>query len=493
MKLALSTLAALVVATCAVLVTVLWGRAAPRSYRAHPVEQPNTDIAVAPDTIPAAPPDDPGEPASPPVFAVRPPKSPARVDTIGATPPTLPDRTLSGRVNQAIDRGVAYLRNVLKQMPEQANSASLVGLALLECDVSADDPQIVALAESLRRRDSGSLQTYELALHILFFDRLGKAQDEPLIRLLAGILRQNQFDNGTWSYRQAIRPSRQLNVPYWKAAANPTPEPSGDHSNTQFGALALWVAGRHGVGVQDNLARTDDHFRKDQNAAGIWGYRPGSDANHDSMTCAALMCLAMGHVLHQKDIYLREDPTLPKRQVIIARGFYALGQSFTRLIANSQGRLGGASSNGQIYFLWSLERLAVSYNIKTIAKIEWYPWAARLLVDSQRPDGSWQDAFPGAADTSFALLILKRSNRASDLAVMMRQTVNQKSLTLLPGVVELEPDRQAPPTPDLRKPLPAPDLRKALPAPAPRQALPAPDRRPAPELRDSDTRKAAPK
>ena len=47
---------------------------------------------------------------------------------------------------------------------------------------------------------------------------------------------------------------------------------AGDNSNTQFAALALWVARRHGLPVDLALQRAEAHFRRSQQADGGWSY-----------------------------------------------------------------------------------------------------------------------------------------------------------------------------------------------------------------------------
>ena len=73
-----------------------------------------------------------------------------------------------------------------------------------------------------------------------------------------------------------------------------------------------------------------------------------------------------------------------------------------------------------LYALWSCERVAVLYNLKTIGGKDWYGWAAEMLLANQHPDGHWQSGlYHGSAptiDTCFALLILKRSNLVQDLS-----------------------------------------------------------------------------
>ncbi len=113
------------------------------------------------------------------------------------------------RVDRAIDAGVAYLKRSQNQQGGWAGPwerhtvgyAALPGLTLLECGVPADDPVIRRVAEVVRR-DAPKLDfTYEIALSILFLNRLGDdAKDRELIQTLAVRLIAGQMKTGGWSY-----------------------------------------------------------------------------------------------------------------------------------------------------------------------------------------------------------------------------------------------------------------------------------------------------
>ncbi len=79
------------------------------------------------------------------------------------------------------------------------------------------------------------------------------------------------------------------------------------------------------------------------------------------------------------------------------------------------GSIFNADACGDLYFLWTLERVGVVYSIDRIDDKDWYDWGYPIVRDAQRPDGSWNDRFGPVVDTCFALLFLKRANIAKDL------------------------------------------------------------------------------
>src|SRR5262249_3233903 len=125
----------------------------------------------------------------------------------------------------------------------------------------------------------------------------------------------------------------------------------------------------------------------------------------------------------------------------------------------------------KLYFLWSLERVAVIFGLETIGSHQWYPWAAELLVRIQQGNGSWADPGPGPVPTCFALLILRRSNLAQDLfvgvpgmtpsqklaGVWREPLVREPSSPRKPLGVTMQPLDQKPPS--SRVPIAVPEFR----------------------------------
>ncbi len=94
------------------------------------------------------------------------------------------------------------------------------------------------------------------------------------------------------------------------------------------------------------------------------------------------------------------------------------------------GGLLGHDAWGDLYFCWSIERVAVICNLNKLGGKDWYAWGSELILSSQLPDGSWRERFPGVPDTCFALLFLKRANVAKDLTNTLRAAV--------PGLIRAE-------------------------------------------------------
>jgi hypothetical protein len=93
-------------------------------------------------------------------------------------------------------------------------------------------------------------------------------------------------------------------------------------------------------------------------------------------------------------------------------------------------RFGGGDHDANLYFLWTLERVGVLYNLETIGGKDWYVWGVGLVLEAQQKDGHWQVpariGAPPQVDTCFALLFLKRANLAKDLTKKLEFVIEAK-------------------------------------------------------------------
>jgi hypothetical protein len=250
-----------------------------------------------------------------------------------------------------------------------------------------------------------------------------------------------------------------------------------DNSTTQFGLLALWAGRRHGIPATRTGTLAFMRYHTSQNSDGSWGYPyvHGGGPASKTMINPGLLGLAVGHGL-VREMKLVDEPAVDE-DPRIHRAFLAL----SRNIEAPQDRIKDLPMPN-LYFLWSVERVAVLYKMHVIGDKDWYRAGAEALVANQDPEtGMWEKSeYPGGNDanaapinTSFALLFLKRANLAEDLSAYL--TFSPKNLN--DNVVKLMPKQVAAPPP----PKPEPKVEEkpvvvgeAKPAPAPTPVVTAP-------------------
>src|SRR5262249_18349417 len=77
---------------------------------------------------------------------------------------------------------------------------ALAGLALLEGGVPVNDQSLKNITEAVRDASFGQTKTYQIALCLMYLDRLGDSADVPIIQMLAVRLLAGQNSNGGWGY-----------------------------------------------------------------------------------------------------------------------------------------------------------------------------------------------------------------------------------------------------------------------------------------------------
>ncbi|MDB5307327.1 MAG: hypothetical protein JWO38_1529 [Gemmataceae bacterium] len=143
-----------------------------------------------------------GQPLAPPRPGAQP----------GVAKPAAPRPLTQEVIDETISRGVEYL-----QQTQNANGiwgegtigggghavgyTALVGIALLENGSSTSSPSIRRAAEVVRAGAPKLDGTYEVALAIMFLDRMRDKRDVPMIRMLASRLIGGQTPTGGWPYK----------------------------------------------------------------------------------------------------------------------------------------------------------------------------------------------------------------------------------------------------------------------------------------------------
>jgi hypothetical protein len=384
---------------------------------------------------------------------------------------------------------------------------ALAGLTLLECGVPSADPAVEKVLKTVQDEAPRLRFTYSLALCVLFLDRLNQATDRipdpnhrQLIQRLAAQLMAAQNGKGGWGYYcPVLTPAEQDKVLGDLAAGQFRPGRFAgsydDNSINQFATLALWAARRHGIKTDPALALVERRYQQNQNEDGSWGYRARDNGYlKDATTCAGLIGLAVGQGIRADEAAAKRasGAAEPTKEPYIARGLAyvakAVGKDPRGLSARERdrrrrhtaammalnkqwqeapeherplikqrldalddaqrmkGTYFDSDSWGDLYFLWSVERVAVVFDLKTIGGKDWYAWGAEIILANQQQDGSWRDRFPGVPDTCFALLFLKQANIAKDLTDKLRVAARGLSVGAAPGW-----PGEMPPPPPARK------------------------------------------
>jgi VWFA-related protein len=359
------------------------------------------------------------------------------------------------QIASAISRGVAYLKETQRpggnwsfsfNMDHDLGITALAGLALLENGVDPSDRAIGKATEVVRTLAARSDQTYDIALAILFLSRVQPGSRGPQDDLIQRLGRRlaGGAPTGFWNYNvplesdESTKGSSDKPAPATtKKRPNSRARPrlrlgDGDNSNTQFALLGIWAAGRHGFESNDALEAIDGHFRETQNYPGRWGYKPGM-AGTNAMTCAGLMGLAIAAA----------RPKQAERLSARARGAaLAADPVFASALKCVADDAREVSEESEIYYLWSLERVCVALGLRQIDGFDWYGAGSRVLLGSQRPNGSWPEQRWGSLpNTCLALLFLRKANLAFELDRVLK----------LPGArrpdAVAEPESEAAPAP----------------------------------------------
>jgi hypothetical protein len=416
------------------------------------------------------------------------------------------------KINKAIDRGVAFLKGAQTDKGSwkwgmyrdgrfQVAQCAMPAYALLEAGVPANDPVIQKAAEYVRSHVQPSDFTYELSLVLLFLDRLGDPKDEKLIRTVAARLIAGQHHTGGWSYRCPVLDDKGeqgllqileqvskgmkkkgqtreqtlqgLEIPpplrelpslrsaaslIWREppASSITIADSGvrfsatgrtDNSNTQFALLGLWAAQRHGVPVEPTFEIMVARFERSHiYPSGLWWYTLDETGGSRSMICVGLMGLAIGRGLQ---LATPGSVTGLQKDIHVLKGLAAL----SKRLGKPAGRMDKPVPFLDVYFLWSVERVAMLYDLRTIGDKDWYRWGAESLVTNQAKGGWWTGESPqlewtgkrnydykAALTTAFALLFLKRAHPMKELTPLL--PVSGEKLN--EGMASLRPEDKFP-------------------------------------------------
>jgi len=264
---------------------------------------------------------------------------------------------------------------------------ALAAYALMECDVSPQNPQIAKALEWLGEQKED--HTYSLALRANAWLAANRTTKAKYIRPLEKDVGVLVSATRTGAYHYLAKPQN-----------------TWCNSNSQYGVLGLWA------GVQGNVElpteiwkRVMGHWEKCQNHDGGWPYSAGGESTA-AMTAGGVASLyvCLDSLFNQAFLQCQGNMNYKP----ITAGLDWLDKNFQ---ATMQGQKLGHSD--MPYYLYALERTGLASGRKYFGKQDWYKAGATWLVGQQAPDGSWTSQFNAGntgktLGTAYALLFLIR-------------------------------------------------------------------------------------
>lgn len=306
------------------------------------------------------------------------------------SPSTVNDRT----VNAAVDRGVEWLKSQRNaaghwepgEAPDARDwtgSTSLALLALLNAGESAKTDEMNRslewlAAQSLRGTYVCALRAQVLALANA--PKLRKRLEADLAWLISAAHPAKSEYRGAYDYEAYAGGGARY-----------------DNSNSQFGVLGAWMAteaGAKAANLDSFWKLVEDHWLREQNPDGGWGYQKiGDSRSTGSMTAAGLSSL---YIILDR-VHARSGHRQARRLLgAIDAGLGWLSREYAP--DNVHG-----SRQWRYYYFYGLERAGRASGRKYFRDRDWFRESAAAILADQTAEGMWPG---GLHDTCFAVLFL---------------------------------------------------------------------------------------
>jgi hypothetical protein len=356
------------------------------------------------------------------------------------------------KVEQAIARGINFLKT--SDSPVEASvggdSDELKLLTFVHGGLPENDAAYQALlTKCLERRLE---KTYKVSLLAMALEEIDRVKYQDKIAQCGQFLLDNIKKNGGFSYGELTQAAPGAGEPVKKSIASGNKPPPvinpdvkikpdvvkkitlkktrdgvdtqrSDNSNSQYGALGIRAC--HDAGIvfpKDTIEQCRKYWvdtqRTELKNKGVasggkqafgWCYAEGDPCGkngpaYGSMTAGAVGALCIyNHILGKN---WKND-----RAVIDGMAWLDVNYSVTQNIGPCE--IAPVEDGWLYYYLYALERTGLLYDTTFIGKHDWYLDGYKVLLSSQKGDGSWDKShfIKPTWDTCFAILFLKRSTR----------------------------------------------------------------------------------
>jgi hypothetical protein len=327
----------------------------------------------------------------------------------------------SPEVQAVINKGLAALEGGTHDL---VGGKALIGLCFFKAGRGVDHPKIVEAIKAAQGQTPDTLatiDTYSLGITTIFLCELDQQNLRDLTQMWLTALLKRQKPHGGWGYPNTS---------------------TGDTSQTQYAALALWIARNKGFDVpQEAVEKLCGWLLRTQDPTGSWGYQGNDPGAYVRVRQAyaermSLLVAGLGSVYICADMLGVTDiqEQKPERTTPVAlkevqadnpAGKNKDGES--KVIDAALVRRSMADGNAYFaanykfdipmwkwYYIYGMERY-LSYKELTERKKErepkWYNDGFAFLAGTQLPAGTWPgDEASSTISTCFAVLFLLRSS-----------------------------------------------------------------------------------
>ncbi len=334
----------------------------------------------------------------------------------------------SPEVKKLVASGLAVLE---KETDKRLGGKCLIGLAFFKSN-KGKHPRVGEAVQACRAAMTAGkpISIYSNGLAIIFLCELGPKRYKKEIGWYLDLLKRRQKPHGGWGYDHG-----------------PEKKPTGDTSQTQYGALSYWEAHRNGFRIEaSSLERVADWLIRTQDPSGAWGYqgvvsttpeRVKQSRTGNSMAAAGLgsilICADLFNAIAPEDGFESPDagPQAELPDALRRAGETKEGPApkmrtstidTTKLLDSIQWANDWMDENYKVkvprygaYYLYSLERAKSFQELfdgVTIEEPQWYNDGYEHLLASQS-NGGWNTTSGRAPGTAFAILFLLRSTQKS--------------------------------------------------------------------------------
>jgi len=336
------------------------------------------------------------------------------------------------RIDAAVKRAAEWLKTAPSPaMNGSPDSDELILWTFVHAGLDPYDKKYQELLMKILddRRENA---TYNVALRAMLLEQLNRNAYQGQLLRCAQVLVDNQCANGQWDYRVVVpipdlpvelipvdpgrSPGKGINQRFTVRKRRDGPQ-AGDNSNSYYAALGLRACYDAGIVIPDDVVErarawwVKSQFPDEINNPAIgpargWGYGSWKSVNakaaYGSMTAGGLASVAIYDVMKGQD--WRKDPVVKAGQTWLAQRFSSTDNP---LCTSEEGRMFH-------HYVSAVQRAGVFCGTESFGRHSWFPEMAKVILQSQREDGSWNAGWDTTWDTCFAILFLRRAGYALD-------------------------------------------------------------------------------